>query len=251
MRCGMAPGVPETEKMNRCLWFVTVALALASCASPRVGTEPYGELKQKCDAGSDTACHDYAFFTYDSNPRESELSYRLLCEKQLARACSNLAHRLAERATPDFKQARVLYDRGCEPGDGVACHHLANLYILAQGVEKDDQRALFLLQKSCDMRYAQACFRVSVIIQRGKLTAPNPSRAFEYMEGGCMLNASISCHDLGYMVLEGRGTTMAADRAADLFRLSCDRGLPRVCGSLAYLYQTGTGVAQNHEKHEG
>lgn len=56
--------------MKRCLLLLTVILTLVSCAHERVRTGPYSELKQQCDNGSDAACHDYAFFTFDAIQRK-------------------------------------------------------------------------------------------------------------------------------------------------------------------------------------
>src|SRR5215207_3942972 len=59
---------------------VAVGIMLSACSLFPGARAPYAALKEKCDSGSQAACHDYAFHTYDSDPGRAQAIYTGLCD---------------------------------------------------------------------------------------------------------------------------------------------------------------------------
>jgi TPR repeat protein len=216
---------------------IAAVLAMTSCShAPRSACE--GDLSKY---EGQARCHDEAFFALKTRPDSSMTTLRALCDSnKLARACSNAAHAYENPSitgnTPDYSMSREYYQKGCNLGDGVACHNLANLHIIGRGGPADDKTGVRHLEQACSLNYAAACYRLAVITQRGKVVPSDPVAAADLLQKGCDLGDAASCHDLGYLYLEGNGVKRDGMTARDLISLSCDQGLPRGCGSLGWLY---------------
>lgn len=228
--------------MSRFLLLVTaVAFLMTSCSHAPDRSACDGDLSQY---QAQARCHDEAFYALKTSPDRSMAHLLALCDRNnLARACSNAAHTyenpLVSGTAPDFSRAREYYLKGCDRGDGVACHNLANLHILGRGVPADDKTGVEYLERACELNYAIACYRLAVITTRGKVLPFDLVAAAGFLQKGCDLGDPPSCHDLGYLYLDGKGVERDGQTALDLFRRSCDQGLPRGCGSLGALYMQG------------
>lgn len=115
-----------------------------------------------------------AQFDAAKQPRQAAPLFQQACDGGYAPACTMIGHyyyyygssnAAINFDTPgdvpgkamDMNRVLLLYQKGCDGGDGVACLNLGSFYEIGQEVPLDKNRAVLFYQKGCDEGDSYAC----------------------------------------------------------------------------------------------
>ena len=258
---------PMQKSLNR---FITTCgalllLAVAAC-SPK--TKEAKALRDECNAGKATACHEFALrlqkgdHVLRDEARATEL-FGKACDENVGASCASLGNidttrsqQLFARACEhgalngcdllgshlqkqgDVARATPLYKQACDGGEMSGCAHLGVIEVEQQQFTE----AATLFKKSCDAKVTLGCEGIGKLHAAGTGVAQNDSLAASYYEKSCEKRSETGCYLLGTSYETGKGRPKDFNHASRLYRDACEDRNGEACARLAMMYETGAGV---------
>lgn len=218
--------------MYRTVVSVLMTVLLALTAGPGAAAVQ-DELQAQCATKSPQAC--YRFGTYleheVGDPAAALAHYRMACDSNYARACTNLGSLYGRGAgtAVNHPKAAALYRKGCDGKDMVACANLGDFLLRGLGVAADSAAGVALYQKACSGGDKISCRDLGMAYVTGKNVPQNPPLGATWLRKACDGGLPQACGDLAYLHHKGIGVTQDSAAAQRLFRASCDGGYKQAC----------------------
>lgn len=173
-------------------------------------------FQKSCKLNSTEACFWAEYF--DQDPKTEEVVSKKYCEKDVALACTNYAHKLNN--TDTARLAIQYFKKACDLGDLASC--ALNLY--NHELNNFTPSMFSSLTALCSKKNRFACYYAGItLFNKNKL-----NEAKSYFQEGCYLNDTSSCEYMGdlYAKLNEKKKSIKA------YEDSCDRGSAYACDKL-------------------
>ena len=199
---------------------------------------------------------------YTENSKTHEVSYDIFLE----------GYKYIKKE--NYKEAFSLYKKGCDNGDGGACHGLSFLYGKGLGTKKDVDMGHSLGIKACNLNFGvsctfvahrtndikeantyykkacslddgEGCFILGKNHKVGKGFIKDIFKANDYYKKACDLDEGYGCIHLAINYDNGEGFKKDIVKANDFFKKACDLGHSDGCFYLGQNYNKGKGLKQN------
>lgn len=175
---------------------------------------------------------------------EAAAAYRSACEGGLGMGCEQEAYLAAWRhdkrqdlklAAERWGKARALFTTGCEAGNPLACHRLADM-LTTNNAMIDKPRAVTLLARACfDLKFGRSCIDGSALTGLSTSAVRDPALAARFeaavdpaLAAACEEGRVGTCAMLGEWLLDQLGPKDTA-RIAMLADKACSGGAVRGC----------------------
>lgn len=142
-----------------------------------------------------------------------------------------------------------------DAGDLESIYRMGRIYLIGDGIPKDEQKAVELFQKSADNGNAKAYNDLAKCFLNGTGVNVSKQKAIEYANKSLDLGCSEAKNTLGDIYFgmakdfrDGNGVVKDTKKAIELFEKAGEYGNSKAYNSLAKCYLSGTGVAQNGQK---
>ncbi len=144
-----------------------------------------------------------------------------------------------ELPSNEYKEAIVLYRRGCELGDSLSFYRLGSCYEKGVGVTKDPQKALELYREAYNAGFIYACFAIALLYKNGIGVERSLSQVVKWYKIGSDLgNTECTCN-LAFSYYRGAGVQKDIDKAKDLY-LICAKDSILAQKNLGVIFYKGT-----------
>lgn len=124
-----------------------------------------------------------------------------------------------------------------------AAVEMAEMYLLGEGVEKDENKALELYVKAAELQNPQAQYFLGK--RSYEETSPNYKDAFAWFSNAAEQGYAPAQYMTGYMLLQGQGTGQSYKLAVDFFTKAADQDYASAQYVLGQMYWKGLGVKKN------
>lgn len=190
-------------------------------------------LKADCDGGFTPACHDYAWFLYDSkglpssDPRSALARWKSACDAGELASCTQLSKLSRDGGSgvvTNVAQARTYATRACDGGYLDGCAVLGSIDGPTWDAAKWDE----FYGGLCDKGHRESCWSLSRRYVDGTFQEPTAGRLQGLFERGCALGHPQSCFEAGRWQQEHGGEDA---KAAELFGRACDLGDASGCSA--------------------
>jgi TPR repeat protein len=119
--------------------------------------------KRACDGGYLGACYSWGTYRWDTDKPAAEAMLVRACDGGHATGCGWLAAGLASLQP---ERAFAYNKRGCELGDGMACHSLGVFYSGAYGTKEDRALRAAAFQRGCDLHLGLGCMELAEDLEK-------------------------------------------------------------------------------------
>jgi TPR repeat protein len=215
--CGGAPASPAQS-------VPTASASPAAATAPPGATAPSKPAAGSCEYGDGPSC-------------------RAKCEAGDPESCAHYSTMLFEGdgVAMNRPEACRVGDRACAAGSAIGCNNAGQCYLMGVGFTRDLGKASERLTKGCEGGNGNACHAEGGL----QADAGRHERALALYEKGCVLGSLKACNDLGYAIEHGQGTKVDLRRAVELYEMACKGDDSSACNNLAYCLRDGVGIGQN------
>ena len=174
------------------------ALCFVGWVRPQLRAHPGRSLAVWLKACDETPAPQRARFACANRDR----IYRQLCDQGDLQACHQLAFswEQGEGGSVNSSLAATLYQRACEGGLLLSCHHLGGLFVLEAEQTQDRAwitKASPLLQRACEGEVWGACARLAAIKNSQWGAQDERQEVWTLWERACEHGEPFSCFELG------------------------------------------------------
>lgn len=225
---------------------LALALGLIGCSSSASGSRAIdgggrldpvtdvNQARQACESGIAAACVQLG----DTSEGERVAWYERGCKAGALDGCAKLGFQ--RLAAGDISDARSLFEKACDGGNGLGCANLGALYADGEGVDRDPNKARGLFERACTSNDGFGCASLGAMSWLGEGGEDQAiERAIELFQKGCSQGSVIGCTWLGIAYQTGRGIESNPPQARVLYTKSCEAGDPAACLQLGRLLQAG------------
>lgn len=135
--------------------------------------------------------------------------------------------------------------KAAQNGDANAQGYIGYLYLIGEGVDKDEKKALEWMTKSAKQGNDGAQYYLGLMYVNGTGTQKNEIKAFEWMTKSAEQGNELAQECLGCFYLEGRGTSMDETKAFEWMMKAAKQGNLSAQTNIGFYYSRGIGVEVN------
>ena len=132
-----------------------------------------------------------------------------------------------------------------ERGDAVAQYKLGKMYVIGQGVEKDDVQAVAWFRKSAEQGSAGGQNGLGFMYRNGRGVQQDDAQAIAWFRKAAEQGNANAQRNLGNMYLDGRGVQHDDAQAVAWFRKAAEQGDAASQAALGIMYEHGLGAPED------